>query len=127
MSNDRKPRSSGNDGQFRKGRSGNSRGRPKGSRNTKTIVKELAAKTQVVNHGGTKRRVTTVELLLLALLDRAMSGDVPANKYLESLRSRLVPDDSSAGYLVVPEVMSMEQWIAEAERDNALKSMPTID
>ncbi len=117
----------GHANRFVRGKSGNPRGRPKGSRNTKTIVRELAAKTHVVNNAGTTRCVTTVELILLAARDRAMSGDVRVAKYLEDLKSRMVPDDSGAGYLVVPEAMSKEQWIAEQEKLNTLRSMPTID
>ena len=49
------------------GESGNSNGRPKGSKNLKTIVKASARRTITVTKGGRKRKLTVLELGMLNL------------------------------------------------------------
>ena len=50
--------------QFRKGKSGNPAGRPKGTRNMKTIVQELANEQHTFRENGTVKKLSVAELLL---------------------------------------------------------------
>ena len=83
MSSD-KPASAGRNSppvehQFKPGQSGNTRGRPRGSRNVKTIVQEFARERHNVKEGGRRRSVTTLELLLRLLIGMSLTGDVRAS------------------------------------------------
>ena len=53
-------------GKFRAGQSGNPRGRPKGSKNKATILKEIAAEEHVVTVRNGKQKVATIDLTLHA-------------------------------------------------------------
>ncbi len=62
-------------GQFKKGSSGNPKGRPKGSRNFLTLLdKELAQKI-VVTENGKKKTVTRLQAMVKRMVAGAMQGD----------------------------------------------------
>lgn len=63
------------DGQFKAGRSGNTSGRPKGARNKATILQDIASEEHRVTAGGSRRYVTTVDLLFMRLRELALKGD----------------------------------------------------
>lgn len=87
------------------------RGRPKGARNVKAVVLKIARERHPVKEGDRVNQLSTVELLLRALIKKAMAGEVQAEKHLERLRDQLAPVQAiEAGVLVVPEPMSMEEW-----------------
>jgi len=63
---------------FKQGRSGNPKGRPRGSLNIATaLTQELSAKI-TVRENGTARRVSKKSAILKALIAKAMGGDVRA-------------------------------------------------
>ncbi len=91
---------------------GNPKGRPKGSRNRKTIIKEFADRTQRVTIDGEMWDVTTVELLLHMARNLALSGDLRAAKKLDKLRQDLSPEPiESDGVLLAPEILPVEEFI----------------
>lgn len=51
--------------QFKKGKSGNPKGRPKGSKNLSTMIEETLFSKVSIREGGTSRQVTLVEAILL--------------------------------------------------------------
>jgi Family of unknown function (DUF5681) len=65
---------------FKPGQSGNPKGRPKGSRNVRTELKEVYTDTISINVGDKKIRVTRATALLLKQLERAMKGDERATQ-----------------------------------------------
>jgi len=71
------PRHSG----FQKGRSGNPRGRPKGSKNLATLLDE---KVQVTEDGK-RRRVTKRELVAKQLVNKSAAADLRAIKQLTDI------------------------------------------
>lgn len=76
---------------FKKGQSGNPRGRPKGSLNFRTdLVKELA-EAIVVNEGGAKRKITKQRAFIKAMMARALQGDTRAANSLLLAIARLLP------------------------------------
>lgn len=100
-------------------------GRPKGARNAKTIVNEIAKEQHTLRIDGKTCKVNTVELLLHVLTAKAMTGNLPAQKLLEKLRDRYAPKvTSSDGYLVVPEGLSNEEFLRRAEIVNKYKEPP---
>ncbi|GHB04159.1 hypothetical protein GCM10009069_28350 [Algimonas arctica] len=65
-------------GQFKKGRSGNPKGRPKGARNFATYLTEMLDATLSLSENGKTRRVTTVQASLAKLRAKALGGDTRA-------------------------------------------------
>jgi len=64
--------------QFRKGRSGNPRGRPKGALNKKTILSRALREKVVITENGKRKRVTKHEALYKQLVNKSVSGDLKA-------------------------------------------------
>lgn len=91
---------------FKKGRSGNPKGRPKGSRNFSTDLKATLGEGVRVNAGGRPRTVSTQLALLMRLREKALNGDARAmDLYVELART--YNDEEMA------EVMRLSQSDAE--------------
>src|SRR5271168_2118697 len=79
--------------QFRKGTSGNPKGRPRGSKSLSTIVKETLDEKVVVRENGSCRRITKRAAMIKQQANKAMSGDQRAFRSLIDLDLRLNPED----------------------------------
>ena len=64
---------------FQKGRSGNPRGRPKGS-GVRSAVEKLLSQTVMATVDGRRRKVPLTEALVLQLAQRALAGDIAASR-----------------------------------------------
>ncbi len=61
--------------QFQKGRSGNPRGRPKGTPNFATVLEIALRDKVVVNDNGERRTISKLEALVTQMVNKAISGD----------------------------------------------------
>jgi hypothetical protein len=106
--------------------SGNPKGRPKGSRNRKTIVRDVASELLTVTENGKRRRRTTLHVVLTLLRNKALEGDIRAMEELHRLSKVLEPNgsDRAGGVMVVPAEMSVEEWIQEEEKLNETRLPP---
>jgi hypothetical protein len=64
--------------QFVKGRSGNPKGRPKGSRKLTDILAKVGRQRIMVTENGRSRSITKLEASVLQLMNKAVSGDLKA-------------------------------------------------
>ena len=64
--------------QFKRGRSGNPSGRPKGARSLETDLANLMEKRVRIREDGEQRHVSGQELMLLKLFEKAAKGDTKA-------------------------------------------------
>lgn len=64
--------------QFKRGQSGNPKGRPKGSRNFSSDVKHTLKEPVRLNKDGKRKTVSTQHAALLRLREKALSGDARA-------------------------------------------------
>jgi hypothetical protein len=70
---------------FRKGVSGNPKGRPRGSLNVATVFTKTLRERVVINEHGQRRTVTKLEAALKQLVNKAASGDLRALRQLVEL------------------------------------------
>jgi hypothetical protein len=64
--------------QFRKGTTGNPKGRPKGSKNLSTYLMEAARDQVSATVGGKTRKISKIQATAMQLATKAAGGDQPA-------------------------------------------------
>jgi len=83
--------------QFKKGQSGNSRGRKKQDRTIRAIMQKIIAETVTAKLPGGERKITSLEFMLRSLLSRAVKGDNRATDKIIALTMAVFgigePDD----------------------------------
>jgi len=77
---------------FEKGRSGNPKGRPKGSQNLATVIRRELLRPVRILENGKKRTVTRVGAVAAATAAKAMGGDTKAAKLVLELAAKHLPN-----------------------------------
>lgn len=67
---------------FQKGRSGNPRGRPRGSKNLSTLVTEALDKKVNITEEGRRRKVSKREIIVTQLVNKSAHADLKATQIL---------------------------------------------
>ena len=96
---------------FKKGRSGNPKGRPSGHRNLATDLKEVMGERIKVTVGGKEKTISKQHAMLVALANKAVKGDTRAATIITTMASKLIPntDDAAAG----PELSVEDQSVID--------------
>jgi hypothetical protein len=89
--------------QFKQGRSGNPKGRPKGARSLKTDLTNLMEKRLRIREDGEQRHVSGQELMLLKLFEKAAKGDIKATTQIIGMVMKL---DASEAPEKEPEIIT---------------------
>ena len=63
---------------FSKGQSGNPRGRPRGTKNLKTLLLEILSEQIIATANGRRRKITKAAAIVIQLVNRAATGDLAA-------------------------------------------------
>ena len=109
--------------QFKTGRSGNPKGRPKGSRNFSTEVKRMLEMTVPVDLDGKRRHMSTLAATLLRMRNLAITGNVPAiDRVIEfAIRESAEPqDDGEMSVLVAEDQAILDAYYADRSREEAI-------
>lgn len=80
---------------FRKGNSGNPKGRPKGSRNFARVLDAELDKKITISENGVHRRVDTITAVIKRLVQQSLGGDQKATTTLLALKGRFSPPGES--------------------------------
>lgn len=94
-------------GQFTKGKSGNSKGRPKGSNNLLTVLEQELGQSIVVNENGKKKTITRLQAMVKRMVAGALTGEQRSlltlveilrrtGRFEEPPAENLLPDDYEA-------------------------------
>ena len=121
--------------QFRKGRSGNPKGRPKGSESLARVARRILNEKIPVRENGERRTITKLEAILKQLANKGISGDLrairevlklPVETEEQQLPKTPVLNVQIAGGsrpTVSAEPLSDEEW----ERQYGRSDLPTAD
>jgi hypothetical protein len=113
------------DSRFKKGQSGNPGGRPTGSPNLQTEMKCLLAAKTNIKVKGVVQAVPTSKALCLALLQKAMSGDVRAfSKIAEIVGPEMADEMAKAARLALEDFEIVEGAIM---REKAAEPPDTVN
>jgi hypothetical protein len=103
--------------QFKKGQSGNKKGRPKGSKNANTLIHEIANKEITVRAKNGKLIKTTLFAVMFEnLTTSGIKNDVASAKLAVEIMKKAgyfdVPEENKSrnGVLLLPAPMSQEEW-----------------
>jgi hypothetical protein len=80
---------------FRKGVSGNPKGRPKGKLNLATVLERTLHEKVVINENGERKTVTKLEAALKQMVNKAASGDLAAMRLLSALASSTEAEEAA--------------------------------
>ncbi len=87
---------------FQPGRSGNPRGRPKGTNNLKTDLTEELGENIVIREGDRSQKISEQRALLKSVVNRAIKGDVRAISIALSTMMRLLDTGEGAPEVAEP-------------------------
>jgi hypothetical protein len=73
------------DTRFKKGQSGNARGRPKGQPNLATVLEKALREKVILNENGRRQTVTKLEAAIKQLVNKSAAGDLRALQQLAAL------------------------------------------
>ena len=83
--------------QFKKGQSGNPRGRPKGTKNLKTDLAEELAEQVRIREGNQTKKVTKQRAMVKSLVAKAANGETRAVTLVVNMASRLFEMELDGG------------------------------
>ena len=108
---------------FQSGRSGNPRGRPKGTNNLKTDLMEELGERILVREGEQSRRVSKQRAVVMSLVNRTLKGDTRAGGQLISVMMRLLDTGEGAPEVAEPlhdeELEILQAFEGRVRRDRA--------
>ena len=111
-------------GRFKKGKSGNPKGRPKGSGNFLTLLEKELGQSIVVNENGKKKTITRMQAMVKRMVNGALQGDQKSLLTLVEILRRtgqfeetdidgLLPDDFES---------KLESYVAQHQKRGTTKA-----
>jgi Family of unknown function (DUF5681) len=97
---------------FKKGVSGNPKGRPKGSLNIATVFTKTLRERVVINEHGQRKTVTKLEAALKQLVNKAASGDLRALAQLVVLAQDAEAKQNMQG-AQTPDLSDLDEGVME--------------
>ena len=87
---------------FKKGRSGNPKGRPGGAKNLSTVLSEALNERVIIAENGGRRKITKRQAIIKQIVNQAAKGDWRAAKLLfdilQEIEPRTEPEPSESAF-----------------------------
>jgi hypothetical protein len=84
--------------QYRKGRSGNPKGRPKGTLNLATVLERTLREPVIIRVNGRPKKITKLQAAVTQVVNKAASGDLKAVQLLAALVRYVEERATKAGF-----------------------------
>ena len=110
---------------FKEGYSGNSRGRPRGTKNLKTDLMEELSERISVSEGGKPKKLSKQRALVKSLTAKAIKGDARAISILVNLMVRvlaLVEEEREVDLISEDDMAILDNFIARQRGRNSPKA-----
>jgi hypothetical protein len=115
-------------GRFKTGKSGNPKGRPKGSNNFLTILERELSQTIVVNENGKKKTVTRMQAMVKRIVAGALQGDLKALMTLFEILRRTGKFEESGEALLPDDYQSvLDSYVNRRQKDDSTKLTRTSE
>lgn len=113
-------------GQFQKGRSGNPKGRPKGSKNFMTLLDQELNQPIIVNENGKKKKISRLQAMVKRMVADALQGNQKALLNLVEIMRRTGQLETSDTQSDLPENYGaiLDAYIAKRQKKAAGKPNP---
>lgn len=118
---------------FKNGRSGNPAGRPRKAKGLRAVAERVLGAVQRLTGQpkGARVRYTTLEVVVMTLKQRAAAGDPKAGAVYTDYVDRYGRQEHpgrEVGFLMVPEVLSEEEWEARySPKDDPPEEESVVD
>ena len=103
-------------GQFKPGQSGNPKGRPKGSKNESTLLRELLHRKIEVREGGRSRKVTVLEAIHLRIAEDSLKGNTKSAAFLLNRYGALVSGETPPSTITEDDEHILQDFIRRAQK-----------
>lgn len=113
--------------QFKKGCSGHPAGRPRGATNVTTELKRLLGARTTIKINGAVQKVSTAKAICLALIQKALSGDVRAfSKIVDIIGPAMADELKAAASPSSADVDILRRALDRADGHTPAASPPSI-
>ena len=115
-------------GRFKKGKSGNPKGRPKGSTNFLTILEQELGQSIVVNENGKKKTITRMQAIVKRIVAGALQGDLKALMTLFEILRRTKFEESGVEALLPDNYQSvLDSYVIRRQKAGSTKFTETLE
>ena len=117
------------DTQFKKGKSGNPKGRPKGSTNFLTILEQELSQSIVVNENGKKKTITRMQAMVKRIVAGALQGDLKALMTLFEILRRTGKFEESGVEALLPDNYQsvLDSYVTQRQKAGSTKLTKTSE
>ena len=126
--------------QFAKGKSGNPKGRPKGSQNLATLLQKITRQRVSVTENGRSREISKAEAIFVQMVNKALRGDLGATHELrfwtqwleESAKATAPPaviheDDQAVIAGIIERIQQVEKPLSVNSNDSDSVSSSSVE
>jgi hypothetical protein len=107
--------------QFKKGRSGNPKGRPRGAKNSATLLNEALSEPVIITHNGRRKTISKKQAIMMQIVNKAASGDHRAIQLLLLNQIPLIEERLESARSATDEAPLAPVPSAEEKRARALE------